>query len=210
MNVLGSGLASADRDEDALVVKEAELSMLRRIGACEEDLLVVQGNIATTYRALGRLEEALSLRQDVYSATLKLLGGDNIDTLLEANNYGNCLRQLKRFEEARLLLRKNIPVAQRVLGAGNEQTLRLRWNYARALYEDDGATLDNLREAVTRLEDTARIAKRVLGGAHPLTVNIEDELQEARAVLRARETPPSGGPEVLQTADDLAAYFGGS
>ena len=86
----------------------------------------------------------------------------------------------------------------------------MRANYARALYEDDGATLDNLREAVTRLEDTARIAKRVLGGAHPLTVNIEDELQEARAVLRARETPPSGGPEVLQTADDLAAYFGGS
>ena len=24
------------------------------------------------------------------------------------------------------------------------------------------------------------------------------------------QPPPSGGPEVLQTADDLAAYFGGS
>ena len=30
-----------------------------------------------------------------------------------------------------------------------------------ALYQDDGATLDDLREAVTTLEDTERIARRV-------------------------------------------------
>ena len=33
--------------------------------------------------------------------------------------------------------------------------------------EDDAATLDDLREAVTTLEDAERIARRVLGGAHP-------------------------------------------
>ena len=37
----------------------------------------------------------------------------------------------------------------------------------RARHERDGATLDDLREAVTTLEDTERIARRVLGGAHP-------------------------------------------
>ena len=57
-------------------------------------------------------------------------------------------------------------------------------------YEDPDATLDDLREAVTSLEDTTRIARRVMGGAHPLTVDIEDELRDARAALRARETPP--------------------
>ena len=36
------------------------------------------------------------------------------------------------------------------------------------------------------IEPTAR---RVLGGAHPLTVDIEDELRDARAAFRARETP---------------------
>ena len=36
-------------------------------------------------------------------------------------------------------------------------------------YEDPGATLDDLRDAVTTLEDTARIARRVFGGAHPTT-----------------------------------------
>ena len=54
-------------------------------------------------------------------------------------------------------------------------------------YKDADATLDDLREAVTTLEDTERIAKRVLGGAHPLTIGIEEELRDARAALRARE-----------------------
>ena len=37
----------------------------------------------------------------------------------------------------------------------------------------DGATLDDLRKAMTMLEETERIARRVLGGAHPLTMEIE-------------------------------------
>ena len=63
--------------------------------------------------------------------------------------------------------------------------------YGWALYKDTGAALDDLREAVTTLEDTERIARRVLGGAHPLTEGIEKELRYARAVLDARETPPA-------------------
>ena len=50
---------------------------------------------------------------------------------------------------------------------------------------------DDLREAVTLLEDTERTTRRLLGGAHPLTVDIGGALREARAALRARETPPS-------------------
>jgi len=71
------------------------------------------------------------------------------------------------------------------------------WNYARALYEDPGATLDDLREAVTTLEDTEPIARRVLGGAHPLVANFEVALRDAaRATLRAREETPSTRREV--------------
>ena len=62
----------------------------------------------------------------------------------------------------------------------------MRWTYAGALYEDDDATLDDLREAVTMLEETAPIARRVLGSAHPLTSSMELSLQDARAALGAR------------------------
>jgi hypothetical protein len=80
-----------------------------------------------------------------------------------------------------------MPVARRVLGESNAITLRLKKIYAHSLYIDDRATLDDLREAVTTLEETARTARRVLGGAHPLTKEIEHYLPEARAALRARE-----------------------
>ena len=85
-------------------------------------------------------------------------------------------------------------MAKRVVGKNDETTLRMQWAYARALYEDPAATLDDLREAVSTLEDAERTARQVLGGAHPLTAGTEDELQDARAALRARETPssPSG------------------
>ena len=152
---------------------------------------MVQGNLASTYRSLGRLDEAMQMRRDVYSATVKLNGDEHNDTLIEAANYASLLIELKRFEEAKTLLRKSIPVARRVLGESHELTLRMRWTYAIALYLNPGATLDNLREAVTTLEDLTRSARRVLGGAHPLTVDIEEELRDARAALRARETPSS-------------------
>ena len=84
-----------------------------------------------------------------------------------------------------------MPVARRVLGDNHKTTLGLRTHYADALWEDPGATHDDLREAVTTLEDVERIARRVLGGAHPTTVGIERDVQIARASLRARETPSS-------------------
>ena len=59
--------------------------------------------------------------------------------------------------------------------------------FAKALFLDTDATLDDLREAVTTLEDTVRIARRVLGGAHPLTKGMERDLQLARAALGARD-----------------------
>ena len=85
-----------------------------------------------------------------------------------------------------------MPVARRVFGESHEFTLRMRWNYAVALVNADGATLDNLREAVTMLAESESISRRVFGGAHPLTTDIEMCLRNARAALRARETPPPG------------------
>ena len=204
MTQLGNGLTEAEHDEDALTVGEAELSMMRRLGASETRILAAQCNLAITYDQLGRDEEALSMKRDVYSGHLKLYGVQNRHTFIPANNYATSLISLERFEEAKVLLRKTMPVARRVLGEGCEATLIIRLNYAKAFYRDTGATHDDLREAVTTLEELETTARRVLGGSYPTTVTIEASLQDARALaaLRAREAP-----EVLQTADDLAAHF---
>ena len=159
-------------------------------GASEESILVVQGNLANTYESLGQNEQALRLKRDVYSGRLKLLGEQHLETFRAANNYANSLITIQRFEEAKSLLREMIPVARRVLGDSHDLTLRMRCNYAGALYRDTDATLDDVREAVTMLEETELTARRVLGGAHPGAERIERALRNARAALRARETPP--------------------
>ena len=154
-----------------------------------DDILIAQGNLAITYRRLGRFEEALSMRQEVYSGRLKLDGEEHLSTLIAANNYAQSFHGLQRFEEAKELLLKMVPVARRVLGESHDLALMMRWNYARALYKDDRATHGDLREAVTTLEETGRTARRVLGGAHPTTGGIEGNLQDARAALYARGLP---------------------
>jgi len=166
-----------------LSVQEAELSMVQRLGATEEDILIVQGNLANTYRSLGRLEEAISLRRDVYCGYVRIFGEEYPQALVVAQMQASTLKSLNRFEVAKSLLRKMLPVAQRVPGASNASTLNMRWTYAAALYEDTRATLDDLREAVSTLEDTERTARRVLGGAHPLAGYIAESLRDARAAL---------------------------
>ena len=155
-------------------------------------MLAVQGNLANTYQDFGRVDEALPLRQEVYSGRLNINGEEHEKTLIAANNYASTLNDSNdsnRFEEAKTLLRKTIPVARRVLGKSCDTTLRMRWNYAMALYRDADAKLDDLREAVTTLEDVEQTARRVLGGAHPMIGEISKTLRNARATLGARETP---------------------
>ena len=183
MNVLGLGLDSADHDVDALSVREAELAMRQRVGGSAHNILAVQANLACTYGKLGRDEEASEIERDVFRGRLELNGGEHEKTLRAAFNYASSLARLERFEEAKELMRITMPAARRVLGETRELMLRMKKVYADALYMDP-ATLDELREAVTTLEDTERTARRVFGISHPTTVGVEHSLQNARAALR--------------------------
>ena len=195
-SVLGAALHGAKHHEEALSVQEAELAMKRRLGAPEEVIFVVQGNLAITYDAIGRHKNAMRMLRDVYSGRLKLLGEDHPKTIGSANNYALSLVRLQRFGEAKALLRKTMPVARRVLVESDRLVLGMRQNFAIALYKDAGATLDDIREAVTSLEEIEQTARRVLGGGHPTTEGMGRSLQEARAKLRARD----GGVSAIREA----------
>ena len=103
INVLGNGLSEAGHDDDALSVGEAELAMMRRLGAPEASILVVQSNLANTYSSLGRFEEALSMERGVYFGRLRLHGEEHEYTLRSASNYASSFISLERFEEAKSL-----------------------------------------------------------------------------------------------------------
>ena len=139
---------------------------------------------------VGRKQQALQMRRDVYSGYLKLDGEQHLRTLIAADNYALSLNHLKRFKEAKSLMRKTRPVAQSVLGASNDITIRMMRSYAQSLYRNPGATLDDLREAVSTLEDAERIARRVFGGAHPLVLALESSIRLSRKALQTREASP--------------------
>ena len=126
--------------------------------------------------------------RDVYSGDLRLYGEEHKETLIDSHNYANNLICLERFGEVKQLLHKLLPVARRVLAEGDSTMLKMRKTYARALYRDPAVTLDDVRESVTTLEETERTARRVLGGAHPLTGALGKHLQNSRAALRVHET----------------------
>ena len=136
------------------------------------------------------------MKRDLYSAELNLYGEENETTLISANNLAASLRDLNHFEEARSLLRKTIPVAQNILGEDHALTLMMKQKCAQSLYRDDGATPGDLNEAVTTLVRLEQTARRVLGGGHPTTEEIEGDVERSRAALRARDTPPSPSESV--------------
>ena len=133
-----------------------------------------RGGNAEQYRADKKYKEAVALAVEVCADDTK-------------GQTCYMLRILKRFKEARSLLRKTTPLAQRVLGEGHQVTLTMKKMKAEMLCDDDGATPDDLREAVEIFEDIERTSRRLLGAAHPRVFDIELNLKSARAKLRARE-----------------------
>ena len=65
----------------------------------------------------------------------------------------------------------------------------ITWTSPPRCDQDDGATLDDLREAVATLESVAPLWKRVFGPSHPETPLVQNALEDAREALAANETP---------------------
>ena len=74
------------------------------------------------------------------------------------------------------LLRDEIPKAKASIGYENEHTLNLLTVYAKTLYMDKG-NISELMEASMVLEDAEKVARRVLGPAHPLTVEMGNDMK---------------------------------
>ena len=153
-----------------------------------------QGGLANTYQLLGKHEQALLLRRDVHAGQLRILGWENINTLTTTNNYASLLKELQRYEEAKSLICKTMPVARRVLGEFHEVTIKMLWVHADILCENNSSTLDDLRELLNTLEDSARGAKQVYGASHPFAKGFLYHIECSRLVIAARETPSPGSP----------------
>ena len=151
-------------------------------GEEEVDMLHVKANIAVCYSSLGRDEEALALRRELYARSLAL-GFSGSGHFIDVVNLSVSLQATQRFTEATSLLREQLPKARRALGAENDTFLRLRGLYASALGGDDCASRDDVVEAVTIFEELASTTRRIYGEFHPFAKLIQNDLERVRENL---------------------------
>ena len=181
MGMLGLGLTAAGHDEEALSVQEAELIMLRRLGASEETMLAVQSNLANTYCELGRSDEALSAYREAYARCKSLFGNSDERTLMAANNLVFQLQKQNKYTEAVSILREPLLDARRALGDDHDMTLMLGSLLADSLAgPGTSPTVGNLREAIALQEDICKRSRRLLGRSHPYTQIRQRALDEAK------------------------------
>ena len=183
MTELGGGLHEVKLYEDALLVDEAKLSLLKRLGRSKREMLSVRCNLARTYQLLGRRDEALVSLRAVYDDAVAAFGPDNELSLNSALNLSVDLIKAGKFREAQSILSKVIPIARQKLGAENDVTLQMRSVRAQTLFQPDDATRNEVNEAITTLEEVVPVVRRVFGKTHPKVRLFQGTLDAAKAKL---------------------------
>ena len=184
---LGNGMQDLKgNEEEALKMHEIYLDTLKRDFSHypREMLFIALGNLATSYCGLGRHEECLALEMESYQGWKDLYGPSHERTILGAMCASSSLNTLKRYAEAREFMREQIDISRRSLGASHEMTLKLRRNLCKNYFLDQSNfSAEEMRQALSDLEDVLRLWRRVFGEQHPQTKFTEAMLLIAQMQL---------------------------
>ena len=160
MNALATHLPA----DEAVTCREQMLSDFERPGADKASLIVLKTGLGRSYVDAGRHDDALAIFRDVHKRNVALRGPEHDETLYCAGHLTNCLVLTGRHDEAKTLLRDQVlPAAQRVLPPEDDIVISCTSNLARALYDADGASVDDLREGVALLVALCTTSRRVYG-----------------------------------------------
>ena len=180
----------------ALTLADTVFQVLESVGFNQPDILITRNNLAYAYQTVGRLDEAIKLRQQNLKDSKDLLGPDHPRTLTLCNNLACTYHDAGRLDEAIRLHEQTLKDRTRILGPHHPSTLTSRHNLA-ITYQEAG----RLDEAITLLEQTLKDFENLLGPNHPLTLTTQDNLASAyRAAGRTEEAEvlfetPSGSED---------------
>ena len=199
LRALSHCIAVDDRDgASAICIHQANIDSVRRFMPDEEGLLLhATTNLALAYKSVGRDSEALALQREVYAQSKEL--GDEDDVFFSTvTDLALSLMEADLWGEAKTLLREHLTAASDSLGADHLETLYARLYYAESLLYDDGdgeTTYEQDRADYLESEriaaDVLRRAERIYGSGHPVTVEAQDILKEAREDIAANERKTS-------------------
>merc|ERR1712129_349535 len=166
-------------------VFEADLALCRRYWSHDENfMLISRTSLASCLADLGRHDEALVLKREIYARRVVISGVSHERTIQAGVSLAQSLKSLELWNEAITLLRDPLlPAARQSLGSDDHVTLALHQNLASALQDSPKCTRDDLLEAEIIMQDVVQRRRRVFGPAHPDTLRAETALSITHARL---------------------------
>jgi serine/threonine protein kinase len=160
-NFLGDARMAAEQEE------AARTHYTRYLGPDHPDTLLSRDRLASSYENLGRLVEALRLREETLALRKIRLGPDDPDTLMSMKNLANSYYALGRFTDALKLNEKTLALRKVKLGPDHPDTLVSMNNLANSY-----VTLGRYADALKLYEATLARDKAKLGPDHPNTLAV--------------------------------------
>lgn len=181
----------------ACVRFSAASEMLKKSFGMENELtLRCTGNLAFTYQAQGRFEEAEQLQGQVLEVSKGVLGVEHPDTLRSMNNLAVVYQEQRRWDLGEKLHTQVLKIRKRVLGAEHPETLMtmssLAFTYPQQQKWD---------EAEKIFSQVLEIEKKVLGLEHPNVLRTMNNLAFMYDSLRRWEEAETLYIRVLEVTE---------
>ncbi len=169
---------------------EAELALSEKHrGPDHPDTLGCMSNLANQYASMGRIDEAVALREKTLALQRVKLGREHRSVLVSMNNLANSYDDQGRHAEALSLWEEALPLMRKTLGTDDALTIVGMTNLAMG-YQNAGRQTDALKLR----EETLAIVQRKFGneyaGAIPMMNGLGisyDEVGREEDALRLRE-----------------------
>ncbi|HKT04034.1 MAG TPA: FxSxx-COOH system tetratricopeptide repeat protein, partial [Rugosimonospora sp.] len=166
--------------------------------------LAALSNLAVSHRLMGHLAEALALDEQVYAARHRVLGPDDLYTLLSASSLGRDLREMGQFDRSVALLGEVVDRYTEVLGVQSRLAVSARVNLAVSL-----RSAGHPDEAAEILRATYEELTGLAGPDHPDTLACRLSRSVNLLEMESETSPPprAGEPRAIdETQAILAAY----
>jgi serine/threonine protein kinase/tetratricopeptide (TPR) repeat protein len=176
MDYLAFSYDKVGRPDDALKLREEVLALRKaklglnhlakaKLGPEQDNTLARMNNLANSYDALGRHDDALKLREEVLAIRKANLGPEHPKTLSSMYNLGLSYERFGRSLEALKLKEETLALQKATLGPAHPETLRTMSSVATGY-----AHLGRYPDAMKLKKETLALQKVKLGPEHPDTL----------------------------------------
>jgi non-specific serine/threonine protein kinase/serine/threonine-protein kinase len=159
--------------------QRARALYLEELGPDDNRTLESVSSLADSYASLGKLPEALTLREDTLARRRRTLGPDHRDTLRSMHSLAKSYAEHGKDDEALKLDEQTLEIQKARLGLDDPDTLASMTNRALGY-----ASKERFTEALEQFQEVLALRRKKYGPTHPDTLLTMNHLANAFENLR--------------------------